>query len=77
MLIDTNPPSLKMEKHVKALLARPRVMSAVRRVIRVAERLHVPDPILFRAYSAAISLSMFRGWRTGLAEADMTRASAA
>jgi GT2 family glycosyltransferase len=65
-----DPLKLRVKKSVKALLATPHRLAALSALIGLAERARLPDRILFRAYTAAIAVATFRGWRTGLAEED-------
>lgn len=58
---------LTVKKLVKGVLSRPMCLRTLGRSITVAERLGVPDPLLFSAYRRLIGLNIMRGWREGLA----------
>ena len=61
-------PTLALKKACKLVLARSGPTHVLYYVIRACERLHLPEPILRRAYRLAISLAIIRGWRAGLAD---------
>jgi GT2 family glycosyltransferase len=66
----TDRPATIAKKLVKFALARHAPLTALERAIQIAERRGAPDQLLFRAYRAIIGLYTFRGWRTGLREAE-------
>jgi GT2 family glycosyltransferase len=57
---------LLVSKSVKRVLAASPFREALYATIAVGERLGVPERALRRAYTAAIGVSVFRGWRSGL-----------
>jgi GT2 family glycosyltransferase len=61
-------PRLIAKKLVKSLLARPWATTPLEGLIGIAERLRLPDRVLFVAYRKMIGIYTFRGWRAGLQE---------
>ena len=63
----TDGTGLLLKKLTKSAVAGRSTSRVLNRAIAGAERLRLPEPLLRRAYQAAISLAIFRGWRAGLA----------
>lgn len=56
-------PALILKKLVKAVLARPRSLRLLHRIVAVCEVGHVPDAVLRRLYSSLLGLHLYRGFR--------------
>jgi len=59
-------PVLLLRKATKASLATTAFQAALRRIVRIAEALRVPDRALGRLYRLMIGTAIWRGWRAGL-----------
>ena len=59
-----------IKKLAKSFLMRRAVLSMVEALISLAERLRLPDRLLWRLYRHAIGLYIFRGWRLALRSVD-------
>ncbi len=57
---------LTTAKLAKSALANPPCMNILGRLLAATEKAGAPDAVLTRGYRLAISLAIFRGWRTGL-----------
>jgi GT2 family glycosyltransferase len=60
-------PALVLKKVAKSILATRPAAWLLGASIWAAEQARVPDRVLWRLYRLAIGVSMFRGWREGLA----------
>jgi GT2 family glycosyltransferase len=60
-------PTLVLKKVAKSILATRPAAWLLGASIWAAEQARVPDRVLWRLYRLAIGVSMFRGWREGLA----------
>jgi GT2 family glycosyltransferase len=59
-----------IKKLAKSFLAIPAVLGLIEALISLAERLRVPDVVLWRMYRHTIGLYIFRGWRLALKSVD-------
>jgi GT2 family glycosyltransferase len=59
-------PVLLARKLVKAVMAFGPVTRLLEVAVRTAERVRLPDRVLWRMYRVLIGVYMFRGWREGL-----------
>jgi len=65
-------PIRRVKKGVKRWLSGDRAMAALERLVAVCERGRVTERALRRLYRLLIGLSIFRGWREGLAALERT-----
>lgn len=64
---------LRVRKSAKAWLSRDQSMAALEWLVAVCERWRMPEAALRRLYRLLIGLSIFRGWREGLATLERRR----
>jgi glycosyltransferase involved in cell wall biosynthesis len=63
-------PAAVLRKALKAALALPPAVTALRVLTRTGERAGLPDALLARLYQLSIAVAIYRGWRQGLRATD-------
>jgi GT2 family glycosyltransferase len=59
-------PALIVKKLIKSALATRPMITLIENTVSIAERIRVPDGVLWKLYRVLIGLYIFRGWRSGL-----------